>query len=778
MAAVSTPAGRSGERYVGRGFGVAAGIALALATLASPLAAVERPHATLVGLAALAVVLTTVLRLDVALMLLVLTAPLETAFSGGIAGLSLTKVVGALCFASFGFWALRSKRPLYLDRTQVVVIGILFLALVSSLQAEVTGEAFSTAIRYASFAAVFLVLSQLGGWHAAYRRIAWTLTIGCAVASVLALQNYFRANTVVASLVESNPTDFAFILATTLPLSFWLLGRYRKLRPLIVALIGLSGLAIALSLSRSAYVGIAAAIVFTLFTERRHLRIILLGGVLATVAALYVIHTNPQKFQKALTYKEHIASYNVATRFDAWRAAADLAAEHPLLGIGPGNFRFYYNRVTGRPEGTHNVFVVHNAYLDMTAELGFGGVVLFILYLAIVFGRLSTLARAPGNMAGFAQALRVSLLIASVCSIFVSEQYFLPFWLAGGLATALWSERGDVQLAEAAAALGPAPPAHEPGPSAGDQAESGDYDLGVRERQVEERERRVAAQFSAVRAQQEQLRRHRRRTDELERELRERLEGLGAVEADLAARERSLAELQRIHEELAPALQARSLAIEGRERELALGAQELAARARTADETARTLTASEQRLARRAAELTRRESELTAADAAVSAREREVESATRDASQRAKELAARLEALDAREREVTQRLGQLQTERRAIGERRKELTLEERRLARLVKQLDQQSGGLGEQEAQLDRRLERLLAREQDLAAKADEQRERDLTLSRREAELAAREHRLTVDAAVVNARERELERRVGELSPGDGGGQRPDSSA
>jgi hypothetical protein len=27
-----------------------------------------------------------------------------------------------------------------------------------------------------------------------------------------------------------------------------------------------------------------------------------------------------------------------------------------------------------------------------------------------------------------------------VAAVFISEQYFLPFWLLGGLATALWNE--------------------------------------------------------------------------------------------------------------------------------------------------------------------------------------------------------------------------------------------------------------------------------------------------------------------------------------------------
>ena len=41
----------------------------------------------------------------------------------------------------------------------------------------------------------------------------------------------------------------------------------------------------------------------------------------------------------------------------------------------------------------------------------------------------------------FAQAVRLSLVIAIVAALFISEQYFLPFWLLGALATALAQER-------------------------------------------------------------------------------------------------------------------------------------------------------------------------------------------------------------------------------------------------------------------------------------------------------------------------------------------------
>jgi hypothetical protein len=48
--------------------------------------------------------------------------------------------------------------------------------------------------------------------------------------------------------------------------------------------------------------------------------------------------------------------------------------------------------------------------------------------------------RHGNGLPGYATAIRTSLVIAAVAGLFLSEQYYAPFWLFGGLATALWRE--------------------------------------------------------------------------------------------------------------------------------------------------------------------------------------------------------------------------------------------------------------------------------------------------------------------------------------------------
>jgi putative inorganic carbon (hco3(-)) transporter len=413
-------------------------LGLAAAAGALALGALERPTLVLLLVLGGAAVLLFLLRTDLALLLVVATAPLEGAFSSGPAGISVTKLTGGLCFASFAFTLARGRLKLVFERGQAIVLGILALALLSTLQAQDTSAALTTTSRYASFAIVYVIVTQLGHDRLLQRRIAWTLTASASVAAVLGLDEYLSGKQELATLPNVNQNDFAYMLATTLPLMFVCLGGPKLLRPLVLAGIGLVSAATLLSLSRGALVGIGAGFLLFVITDRRRVRVTVTAGVLATIGTIAVIQSNPQRFHQALELKSQVAAQNVSTRFGAWSAAARLASDHPLLGVGPGNFQFYYNKLTGQPVGTFTLTVAHNALLDVGAEIGIAAMFLLAAYLVLAFVRLTgCLERGYGDPA-FVRALRISLTIAIVSAMFLSEQYFLPFWLLGGLAAAIW----------------------------------------------------------------------------------------------------------------------------------------------------------------------------------------------------------------------------------------------------------------------------------------------------------------------------------------------------
>ena len=417
---------------------------VALAALAAPLSllAAKEPGRIVVIAIALAVVGVALARIEIALMLLVASAPLEDAIHlSANPQLTITKLAGGLCFASFALYALSTHRRLYFDRLHAAVLLILALAMVSTLQAEDLASAQATTVRYASFAALFIVVSQFVGDHRVQRRLAWALVISSGIASVIALDRFLNGTSTQAKLPYGDPNDLAYILATTVPIAVWLLLQAsRRARPVLLVTLGLMFGAIILTFSRGALVGLAAALIWHVLTEQRG-RLVVVAGVIvvAVVSTLLLIQLNPKQLQTGLNAKEKVASTNVNTRLDAWSAAARLASDHPF-GVGPGNFRLYYLEETGRPPGTDALVVVHNAYLDVAAELGIAAMLVFLLYLGGSFVRASV-ARARGNgPPGLATAVRTALVVACVAGFFLSEQYYAPFWLLGALATAMWRE--------------------------------------------------------------------------------------------------------------------------------------------------------------------------------------------------------------------------------------------------------------------------------------------------------------------------------------------------
>jgi putative inorganic carbon (HCO3(-)) transporter len=400
------------------------------------------PWHVLVGAAAVVLVTVCVARPELALLLLVATGPLELALPvNPDAQLSTTKLAGLICFSSFALNAILVRRRLIFDRSHALVFLLLGIALLSTAGAADIAVAKSTSLRYASFVGLFFVLSQLGGSRLIPERIAWVLSLGSAATGALGLSRFFSGETLQVSLPHGDPNDIGFALATTLPLTLWLLGRTTGLRRLFVlGLVGLIALSILLTLSRGALVGLGAAGLWMVLVDRRHIRALLATALAVAVAVGLALHFEGNRIQSGLQAKETVAAENIRSRLAAWHAAANFAATEPLLGVGPGNFATRYREIADEPVGQFVVKVVHNAYLDVAAELGVAAMVIFIGYLVLILSRLVALDRQSRGPPHFASALIFSLIIGAFSAITLSEQYFAPFWLIGGLTAAMWHE--------------------------------------------------------------------------------------------------------------------------------------------------------------------------------------------------------------------------------------------------------------------------------------------------------------------------------------------------
>jgi O-antigen ligase len=127
-------------------------------------------------------------------------------------------------------------------------------------------------------------------------------------------------------------------------------------------------------------------------------------------------------------------------RLTHWNAAIETIKDRPLFGVGYENWIPYYR--TTRP-----IFVqeIHNTFLEVPAELGIPGALMF---LALVGGSFLTNAGSrrrargiPGHwgriLHGMAKGLDVAMVGLLVASVFMSVLFWPVYWMGFALSVAL-----------------------------------------------------------------------------------------------------------------------------------------------------------------------------------------------------------------------------------------------------------------------------------------------------------------------------------------------------
>jgi len=152
--------------------------------------------------------------------------------------------------------------------------------------------------------------------------------------------------------------------------------------------------------------------------------------ILMALAGLLVLAVAPAAMlQRASNFEEASVADRMATHW----AGARMVAEHPLFGIGPGNFHWRNRAMTGHAMSTHDSYLW---------ALTSGGPLLLALYL-VLFHRTYRMLRTVERRASrpyvwLATALRFNLVILLTFSFFADLWLSHPFYLLLGLTIVLF----------------------------------------------------------------------------------------------------------------------------------------------------------------------------------------------------------------------------------------------------------------------------------------------------------------------------------------------------
>lgn len=250
-----------------------------------------------------------------------------------------------------------------------------------------------------------------------------------------------------------NPNDMALNMVAFLPLGIVVaLGRSG---PVIraVALIGAPAIAAAVifSKSRGGLVGLVAMLLVLLYQLRR-----LRPGVAALVAAasLATIPMLPESFtsrMSSIVNPDEDPTGSREARKRLLREGWETFLENPVVGVGAGQFQNY------QPDEREEAWrETHNAALQVAAELGIAGLIVFIVLIgsgfASVLGaggllrrvRYARRAREPDATLARREPLELyaSAMVASLtgwfaAAMFASVAYYWTFYIVLGIAAAL-----------------------------------------------------------------------------------------------------------------------------------------------------------------------------------------------------------------------------------------------------------------------------------------------------------------------------------------------------
>jgi putative inorganic carbon (HCO3(-)) transporter len=381
--------------------------------------------------------------------------------SSATGALSVTKLVGLLLAASWlAVVTTRSgAREDFLRAHPYISVGVgMFLgwSLLSFAWAENAGFALGSSGRWAlDFILILIVFTAVQNRSQAIL-VGYAFLAGAVFAAAYGLVfppvTPYEGRLDVGTL---DPNQLAAILVAGVAVGLGLAAAERR-RPLAranaTAAVAFCVVAVLLTASRGGLIALAVTMLATLVLIR-HWRVpAAIAAILIAFAGYYYyasIATQQQRDRLLTTTQGEQQTQEGRTTI--WHVGWRTFEANPILGVGDGNFGVssrHYLLEPGAVGSSDKILretpAAHNAYLQVAAELGIVGEVLFLGVVTACIGSALMAARdferaGDRGMALYASALAVSIIGYLAAAFFISEQQSKQRWLLLGLAPALRS---------------------------------------------------------------------------------------------------------------------------------------------------------------------------------------------------------------------------------------------------------------------------------------------------------------------------------------------------
>jgi O-antigen ligase len=381
----------------------------------------------------------------------------------GLAVVPLAKIAGVLCALSFvvSIPRLRQRLP----REAIYLALLVFqLWLTVPLSPVWRGGAFDAMLDFSKVLLIVLVMGVAVTTMKRLRQLIFVQTASVvAIAAVSLAKGSFLEGRIQGAVhgIYENSNELALISMLSLPFCVAFLLRTRSwfLKGFWAAAAALMVYGTMLTGSRGGLLAlvVSGSVCLWEFGVRgKRTALFVAGGLLGVTLILFAGNTVKDRFEATFgdpSTGENGGAYGSAMQRQElfWKALA-VTADHPLFGVGPGNF----NSISGMWHDQHNT------YTQMSSD---GGVPAFILYLLLMWCALrnlkntNKLAPLDSDERLFAMALRASLCGFLVGSFFTASAYhFFPYFLVAystGLMAIAQTKYGNADAAETSTDISP-----------------------------------------------------------------------------------------------------------------------------------------------------------------------------------------------------------------------------------------------------------------------------------------------------------------------------------
>ena len=213
--------------------------------------------------------------------------------------------------------------------------------------------------------------------------------------------------------------------------------------------------ALAFTLSRSAYVGAFAAVVYLL--AQKHWKLVLVAPVIAAL----LVAIGPAMVRNRVFSIVDVNNPTNRDRVAMWKVGAGMVREHPLFGVGPEMVESQYKRYRPAQYVNETNPHLHNVPVQIAAERGIPALVAWLWFFVVAARDLfRQTVRGPSRaVAGAGAAALIAMLFAGLFEYNFGDSEFLMLFL--GLISLPHAAASGDDAAREAAAVRPMTPRRE-----------------------------------------------------------------------------------------------------------------------------------------------------------------------------------------------------------------------------------------------------------------------------------------------------------------------------